>query len=191
MNLRCFIAIDISEEVRRELSALLAVLEKIDGDIKWVVPANLHITIKFMGNTPEELLARIHDSLLSVTSLFDPFYINIYGTGAFPDRKYPRVIWTGIRCADIMGQLKHAVDENMSMLGFKKEDREFNPHLTLGRVRSRRGIVNILNQLDLVREKDFGSIHVEKIRLMKSDLRSGGPEYASLYEVPLGRESSS
>jgi RNA 2',3'-cyclic 3'-phosphodiesterase len=186
MKLRCFVAIDISEPTRREISEFLAVLQKLDGDIKWVRPSNLHFTIKFLGATPEELLPRIHESLMEIASLFEPFYINIYGTGVFPSRRHPRVIWAGLKNSDMMMRLRHAAEDRISALGFKKEEREFNPHLTLGRVRSAKGIIHILNELDAVREKDFGSTHVRAIRMMKSNLKPDGPEYTCLYELPLG-----
>ncbi len=190
MNLRCFIAIGISEPIRLEISDLIDVLQKYDADIKWVKPDNLHFTLKFLGNTPEELLPEIHGSLLAIASSLEPFYINIYGSGVFPNKKYPRVIWAGVKDSDIMIRLKYALENAMSLLGFQKEDREFDPHLTLGRVRSRKGILHIVNELDTVAEKDFGSIHVRTVRLMKSDLRPGGPEYTCLYDVPLGRENT-
>jgi 2'-5' RNA ligase len=73
----------------------------------------------------------------------------------------------------------------MELLGFQKENKEFKPHLTLGRVRSQKGIINLINELDNFKDKDFGSIYIKNIKLMKSVLKPSGAEYSCLYEIPL------
>ena len=97
---------------------------------------NLHLTLKFLGSTPEELLTEVNRKLSSIAKLHDRFTSRIFGAGVFPDIKQPRVIWLGIKDAEDMIKLQKDADESMAELGFKKEDREFSPHLTIGRARS-------------------------------------------------------
>jgi 2'-5' RNA ligase len=105
MELRCFIAIGIPEPIRKEILDLLNILKKYDADIKWVVPENIHVTLKFLGDTAEGRLPGIAESLRTVASSFEPFYIKIYGTGLFPDKKFPRVIWIGIEHSEMLMKL--------------------------------------------------------------------------------------
>lgn len=186
MNLRCFIAIGIPEQVRKEIGAFLEVLKKHDADVKWVLPANLHLTLKFLGTTPDILLPRIKESLKSIVSSYNPFCIKIHSTGAFPNKRYPRVIWTGIEDTEILKSLVNDIDHRMSLIGYQREGREYTPHLTIGRVRAQRGIINVLSELDNYRNKEFGTFSVESVILMKSELKPKGAEYSSLADISLG-----
>lgn len=186
MNLRCFIAIAIPDTIKKEIGEIIYNLEKYDADIKWVIPGNVHLTLKFLGSTSDSLLPKIHESLFNAVSSYSPFYIKIYGTGVFPTRKYPRVIWIGAENSQTLRRLSSNIEDSMSSLGFKKENKEFNPHLTLGRVRSQSGVIHIINELDNIKGKDFGNIYADNIKLMKSDLKLKGAEYICLYEIPFG-----
>lgn len=185
MNLRCFIAIEMSDPIKKEVGKLLDIMQKHDADIKWVAPENVHLTLKFLGSTTDALLPDIRKSLSKILSSYKPFYIRIYGTGIFPNRKYPRIIWTGIYDSDILNKMRADIEQAMALLGFQKEDKEFNPHLTLGRVRSPKGVVNIVNELDNYKIMEFGMLHVDHIKLMKSDLKPKGAVYTCLHDIPL------
>ena len=191
MDLRCFIAIEIPDTVKKEIGEAADMLRKYDADIKWVNAQNLHITLKFLGNTPEEAVPEISESLLSAVSPFRPFYIKISGTGVFPSRKSPRVIWIGVENGESLPRLAADIDRSLSLLGYKKEEREFRPHLTLGRVRSRKGMVSIVNELDSLKEKEFGIFTIDRIKLMRSELKPKGPEYTCLREAPFGEKGQS
>jgi RNA 2',3'-cyclic 3'-phosphodiesterase len=186
MDLRCFIAIEIPDAVKREIAEVADILKKYDADIKWVNVENLHVTLKFLGSTPEESVPEIRESLFKAVSSFQPFYIKIKGTGVFPNRKFPRVIWVGVENRETLPKLAADIDVSVSLLGYKKEEREFKPHLTLGRVRSRKGTASVVNELDNFRDQAFGSFIVDRIRLMRSELKPKGPEYSCLYEAPFG-----
>jgi 2'-5' RNA ligase len=188
MDLRCFIAIEIPDAVKKEIAEVADILKKYDADIKWVAVENLHVTLKFLGNTPEKSLPEIRESLLKAVSLFQSFYIKINGTGVFPNRKFPRVIWIGVEDGETLPKLASDIDISVSLLGYKKEEREFKPHLTLGRVRSRKGTASVVNELDNFRDKEFGNFVVDRIRLMRSELKPKGPEYSCIYEVPFGEK---
>lgn len=188
MSPRYFIAIGITEPIKKDIGELANLLTKYDVDIKWVVLENLHITLKFLGNTPDNVLPKIKNSLSDIISSYKPFYIKIYGTDVFPNRRHPRVIWVGVKNTDILAKIKNDIEESMESLGYKKEDKEFNPHLTLGRVRSQKGMQNVITELDNFKEKDFGLIQVEGIKLMKSDLKARGAEYSCLYDIAMANK---
>jgi 2'-5' RNA ligase len=188
MDLRCFIAIEIPNPVKKEIAEVADILKKYDADIKWVNVENLHVTLKFLGSTPEESVPEIRESLLKAVSSFQQFYIKINGTGIFPNRKFPRVIWVGVENGEALPKLAADIDISMSLLGYKKEEREFRPHLTLGRVRSRKETTSVVNELDNFKEKEFGLFIVDRIKLMRSELKPKGPEYSCLYEVPFGEK---
>jgi len=184
MDFRCFIAIEIPDAVKEEIADVADVLKKYDADIKWVTVENLHVTLKFLGSIPDKSVPEIRESLSKAVSSFQPFYIKISGTGVFPNRKFPRVIWAGVENGETLPKLAADIDLSMSVLGYKKEEREFKPHLTLGRVRSKEGTTNVMNELDNFKEKEFGLFTVDRVRLMRSELKPKGPEYNCLYEVP-------
>ncbi|OHE59301.1 MAG: 2'-5' RNA ligase [Thermodesulfovibrio sp. RBG_19FT_COMBO_42_12] len=186
--MRCFIAIEIPDPIKRDIGEFIEILKKYNVDVKWVIHENLHFTLKFLGNTPEVLLPEIREALLKIVLPYEPFYIKIFTIGVFPNRKYPRVIWVGVKDSWILKKLTNDIEDSMSLLGYQKEDKEFIPHLTLGRVRSQKGIVNLIYELDNFKEKDFGSVNIEGIKLMKSELTPTGAEYTCLYEMPFGRK---
>lgn len=188
MYLRCFVAIEIPEPIKRDIGEFIEILKKYNVDVKWVIHKNLHITLKFLGNTTDVLLTKIREALLNIVLSYEPFYIKIYTIGVFPNRKYPRIIWVGLEDPGILKKLKNDIEDSMALLGYQKEDKEFIPHLTLGRVRSQKGIINLINELDNFKGKDFGSMNVEGIKLMKSELKPKGAEYSCIYEIPFGRK---
>jgi 2'-5' RNA ligase len=188
MDIRCFIAVGITDQIKRGIGELIDILIEYDVDIKWVKPENLHLTLKFLGNTPDVLLPEIDKSLLNIVSSYEPFYIKICRTGVFPNRKYPRVIWVGVEDSEILVKLNRDIENSMKSLGYKKEDKDYKPHLTIGRVRSQTGIVHIVNELDHFTGKDFGIVHVDRLRLMKSELKTKGAEYSCLNEFLFSRK---
>lgn len=187
MLLRCFIAIGITDLIKKNIGELLDILKKYDVDVKWVVPENIHLTLKFLGKTPDDLLPKIVESLSSLASSYEAFYIKICNTGVFPNKRYPRVIWVGVEDSDIIENLKKDIERSMSLLGFQKEDKAFKPHLTVGRVRSQKGIISIVNELDNFSDREFGIVHADRIKLMKSDLKPMGAQYTCLNDVQFGK----
>ncbi len=188
MNLRCFIAIEIPGQIKGGIGELIDILKKHDVEVKWIIPENLHLTLKFLGTTPEDLIPKMRESLSGIVSSYEPFYIKIYGTGLFPNRKYPRVIWVGVEGSEILAKLSGDIDDAMSLFGYQKEDKEFRPHLTIGRVRSPKGILSIVNELENFKNKDFGAISVDSVKLMKSELKPKGAEYTCLQDLQFRRE---
>jgi len=185
---RCFIAVNLPEELKEAIEREAAPLRASGADVNWVAARNLHITLKFLGYVPEEDLEKIEKISLKVVSAYRPFEMELAGIGSFPEgRKSPRVIWVGANAPGgdlekIQGGLESALKE----LGFEPEER-FSPHITLGRVKSNRNMPILLRALTTLRESLFGKIKVEKIDLMRSELKPGGAEYSIIKEMRFGQ----
>ena len=136
-QVRSFIAIPVPDE---GIQALQAVIHDFDAEIgrhmRWVRPEGIHLTLKFMGNIPAGMVDRVLADLPTVTAKFSPFKVGISGFGAFPNLRQPRVLWGGLDGdLAILASMQLAVDDAVGNLGLPKEQRDFSPHLTLGRVR--------------------------------------------------------
>jgi 2'-5' RNA ligase len=186
MALRCFIAVEISEALKKLLAQTAEGLKKFGADVRWVPAEHVHLTLKFLGDTEESLVARICDALSERLSSYSPFYINISGVGYFPDIRRPRVIWVGIEESPTLKELAGDVESEMAALGYSPEGRAFSPHLTIGRVRSQKGIPAMMIGLEKLATASFGSLEIRSVILMKSELRPAGAEYSSLAEIPFG-----
>jgi 2'-5' RNA ligase len=188
MGIRCFVAVNIDEGLKRDLYNATQGLREIRCDVKWVSPENMHITLKFLGDTPEELVPKISGRLSGIACSHGPFRIRLRSAGVFPDRRRPRVVWIDMSETDEILKLQKEVEESLITLGYKKENRPFSPHLTIGRVRAPEGSDSLVRGVETLKEKDFGIIQVEKISLMRSDLRAAGAKYISVGEFYLGKE---
>jgi 2'-5' RNA ligase len=188
MKIRSFIAILLAEEMKRIVGDLIAQLKKFNADIKWVNPHNLHLTLKFLGYVEEEQVQPISDRLREIALRYSVFPFGLSGTGVFPDLKRPRVIWTGVQGYEEILKIYKDIESAMEAEGFDRETRALSPHITVGRVRSPRGIDKLTQELVKYKGTDFGRQTAEGIHLMESVLKSGGAEYRSLYEAPLRRK---
>jgi 2'-5' RNA ligase len=151
-----------------------------------VEPSNVHITLKFLGNITHEQLDKVIVATREVLRFFEPFGVSISGLGTFPGKTSPRVIWIGIvEGKQELARLSKAIDKSLSKAGFPHERREFSPHLTLGRVKSserRDGLTKAIASTDA---SNLGSMRVEKIAIMRSQLTPLGPIYTALEAVEL------
>ncbi len=180
MDLRCFISIELPPEVKENISEAETRLKGFGADVKWINPDSLHITLKFLGRTPEELLPDIKNALASAINGHEGFGLLLKSMGAFPSMKRPRVIWVGIEDSERFIGLQRAIETSMSGLGFGPEERAFKPHLTIGRVRSLKGIDSLMKELLLLKDSDFGAVHADEVSLMKSELHPTGAKYFKL-----------
>lgn len=180
-SVRCFIAIDIPENIRDAIVGV--VIEKCglnSKGVRWVPVGNIHLTLKFFGDVKEDLIPEIEKRLASICMGRSRFNINICGAGAFPNSKYPNVLWIGIDESEKLKGLYDDIEESMSEIGFEKEDRKFSPHLTIGRVKDRKGIEPVIKDLYTFKDTFFGSIEVKEVLLMQSVLKPTGAEYSKI-----------
>ena len=188
MWLRCFISLELPEELKKNIYGYIEKLKAAGADVKWIPPENLHLTLKFLGDTTEELLKSINERLISLSKSHDRFSLQISGAGAFPNIKYPRVVWLGVHDSEEIIKLQHDIDESMAGLGFKRDEKQFTPHLTVGRMKSLKNMGLLIKELATLKETDFGKIEVINIALMKSELKPGGAEHFKLNEISIGKE---
>jgi len=187
MTIRCFISVNLPDDVRRSMADLIAELKKAGPDVSWVPAGNIHLTLKFLGNTNDSLIPMIKERITKKLSHYNAFYIKIVGVGCFPSEKRPRVLWIGIERSDLLNSIQKDMEAEVEELGFAPEDRPFSPHLTFGRVRSQKGIAEMLRRFTEFRTADFGLVEVKSIHIMKSDLKPTGAEHTSIAEIPIGR----
>jgi len=189
VKIRSFIAIHINDEIKRTLEQLIGAMREYGADIKWVRPDNLHLTLKFLGNIDEKQVAPISARLDAIGENNDQFSLELFGTGTFPGPRRPRVIWVGLKGYEPAVGLFGDIDNAMAVEGFEREKRPFNPHITLGRVRSPKGIAKLMEELVKYKDTGFGTQEVDSLHLMKSVLKPGGAEYSILHKAPLRRRT--
>ncbi len=185
LPLRTFIAFDSPKPVREELSKLQLQLRKSNADVRWESPEKFHATIKFLGDVQEGNLPNILSKIQSVVQIYSQFEIVFKNLGCFPHRKNPRVIWVGCENAD--GELevmKTQLDIELLPLGFEVENRPFHPHITLGRVKSPRGLKNLTSILESLTFQPQNAV-IKEILTMKSVLKREGSEYSVLKSLQL------
>jgi 2'-5' RNA ligase len=185
MGVRSFISINLDEAIKKEINLLLTELRRQGFDVRWVPAENLHVTLKFLGHISEEMVERVKERLYNITASFKPFRLRFNGIGFFPDRRRPRVIWIDISDSDVLKGLQEKVEEELVEIGIEKEDRRFSPHLTIGRVRSQHDIERLIRFVETIKDREFGIIDVDRVYLMKSDLRPGGAQYSVIEGFPL------
>ena len=186
MLLRCFIAIEIPETIKKSVADIIDNLKKSDSDVKWVPEENIHITLQFLGETEESLIPDIKGALYKILAPYSSFYIKIADVGCFPSGKRPRVIWVGMEGPQALIDLYKDISSEMVKFGYQKEERGFTPHVTIGRVKSNRNMGELLRRLEEFKVTDFPDFEVQNIKLVKSELKPSGAKYYSLAEIPFG-----
>lgn len=185
MGIRCFIAVELSEPVRAAIAGAVEDLRQSGADVRWVNTENIHITLKFLGDTEEALLPDIRQRLAKKLFNYKPFCIKITGVGSFPAGRHPRVIWIGLGESAALKALQADVESEMRAIGCPAEERPFAAHITVGRVKSGRRLPELTGKLTDMREVAFGDLEVRGVKVMKSELGRGGPVYTCLAEIPL------
>jgi RNA 2',3'-cyclic 3'-phosphodiesterase len=177
---RLFVALTPPEAVRAELAALAEPLVGVD----WTPPANLHLTLRFIGETGPERQAGIEDALAGVR--VEPFVLPVEGTGVFPARGRAKVVWVGTGHAHTrLFQLRQRVDDALLSVALDLDVRHFHPHLTLGRIRENadeKALARYLKRHDSFEAPPF---RVDEFQLYASELGPGGAAYRVLRRFPL------
>jgi 2'-5' RNA ligase len=189
-QIRAFIAIDLPDQVKCDLSQLLdRIRPGQERAVKWVDPGSIHLTLKFLGNISAKKVVDITRAIGEAAMEVEPFTLELQGLGAFPNLRSPRVVWVGVeRDVGLIMHLKKRIDQALIHLGFPAERREFSPHLTLGRVRDqttnqeRRSLGESIRSIQIESSLPF---LVEEVCLMRSTLTSTGAIYNRLSSVLL------
>ena len=187
-EIRSFIAIDISVEVRRALDAFIREMKPTGRDVKWVKVEGVHLTLKFLGNISKSMIPKVKDAMEKASTAVAPFEVKVEGAGAFPNMRKPRVFWTGlIEPTGKLAALAKRLDEEMKPLGFAPEMREFKPHLTLGRTRQGGKPDASAEFIQKSQAKVFGAFQANSLILFRSELKPDGAVYSKLAEITFKR----
>ncbi len=186
-SVRLFIAIDIQQEIRTAYALLIEELRGIAPKAKWVRAENLHVTLKFLGDTPREKLAAVQGVLAAVRSP-EPVQLEFRGLGFFPNEKRPRVVWAGMEATPNLKTLAADVDQAAHRLGFPLEDRPFTPHLTLARFAPPGISPRLREAIRASSEQAFGSVTAGEFHLIESTLKRTGAEYTTVQTVRFASE---
>ncbi len=185
--MRLFIAMNFPAPLRRSIAAIGADLKRSGVPARWVDPAGVHLTLKFLGEIPAARIGEVSSAMDEVAIRAEPVKLRFEGVGAFPSPRRPSVIWVGIESGPRLRLLQDALDRRMAEFGVTREPRPFRPHVTLGRVDRDSGpgefreFEKQVRSLRLDRE-----IGISQIDLMESRLRGDGPEYHRVHVARLG-----
>lgn len=184
-EIRAFIAIDLPLEVKSFLDRVAGDLKKTGADVKWARPEGTHLTLKFLGNIPSDLVGELDRQLRPALSAFKPVTLQVRGVGAFPGLAKPRVFWIGVLDPEsALVPMVGRVESLLEPLGFMPERRPFNPHLTLGRVRSMKRIGDLVHEVRQAMNLPGPSFVADHAMLFQSILKPSGAEYRALVTFP-------
>lgn len=184
--IRTFIAVktDPRPDFLRMIKEIKKPLEK--EKIKWVEDNNMHLTLKFLGDTTPVQVKRIKTELKDLCVNYSPFSFELKGLGFFKNKGYPRVLYIKTYNEEILGSLGNEIDTRMSDLGFEKESRPFSPHLTIARIKYLNNRPEFYKLTEKYENQIFQKVFINDIIFYQSILRSWGPEYKKLAAISLG-----
>ena len=171
---RTFIAVEISPEIRANAIALQESLAKTGANVKWVEPESMHVTLLFLGEVDDRELPAVCRAVQDVTANEPPFALRVSGVGAFPTPRRPKILWAGITDgADELKGLYERLEAKLFDLGcYRKEERGYTPHLTLGRAKSEADGFTLAPELAGLRAWDGGRTTIDEVLVFSSVLES-------------------
>ena len=182
--MRCFIAIDIPEEIRTDLASFQKELAgRVDirkGDLKWMEPASMHLTLKFLGEVPDNGIVEVCNIVRDVADRHGAFDFGVRQAGAFGGRS-ARVLWVGagLDCPELL-ELQHDLEDELAAAGWPKEGRQFTGHLTLCRIRNSKAGEKLGKLIEQYEDYDLGIARAEALVVYESQLTPQGPLYTPL-----------
>jgi 2'-5' RNA ligase len=189
-TIRTFIAIELSEEIRQSLQSTILRYQGLlpSGWVKWVATKNLHLTLKFLGDTDLNLIPGIQNQMDMLVASTTRFQFVAAAAGLFPSARKPRVIWIGLDNKTDLTGLSKGLDDALEPLKIAREERPFSPHLTIGRVYQGLADELLLKIGETILRNqpgEIGKVMVDHISLIKSDLLPSGPVYTVLHRSNL------
>ena len=183
--MRVFIAITIPDEIKSTLAVAVKRLEPFAQNVKWCERGQYHITLAFLGEIVPSFLPHVTTAVNRVCSGVAPFECHAYGLGVFGSKRNPRTLWAGIEPVPELGDLFERLRLELKKYGFKGEEDELHPHVTLGRCRESDNNRAVVNAMDADEEIEFGSWLVSRVTLYESRLTPRGPVYRAIERIPL------
>ncbi|HEV3142435.1 MAG TPA: RNA 2',3'-cyclic phosphodiesterase [Gemmataceae bacterium] len=188
-TMRTFIGVPLTPTIRAKLVALQEDLAESSVAVKWVEPENLHVTMLFLGEVDSREVLTVCKTVEEVVAMMDPFSMRVAGVGCFPNLRRPRTIWAGIeQGSQELTELHDALEAPLMEQGcYRREDRAFTPHITLGRVRGESNTRALVEALSQQADWFAGQMTVTEIHVMSSELTKDGPAYTVMSRARLVR----
>lgn len=189
-RLRTFIAVDAGKSVRDRCVALQDALARAGTEVKWVEAENLHVTLLFLGEVVDREVPALCRAVAECCATHDPFTMSVESAGCFPNPRRPRVVWVGVGDGGPeLIALHEALEPPLLALGcYRREERQYTPHITLGRVKSDRPTDKLAAALTKYATWQCGSTDVREILVLSSELTPQGPVYTVLSRAKLRHE---
>ncbi len=187
-RVRTFIGIDPGKPIRDRLVTLQETLGRTVTDVKWVEPENLHVTLLFLGEVDMLEVPAVCQSVAETVRKQPAFTMSVEKLGAFPNARRPRILWVGIgEGIQEVVAVHDALEVPLLELGcYRREERRYSPHLTLGRVKGEKHSEKLAGILTRQAAWVGGTVHITEIQVMSSELSSQGPVYTVLSRARLG-----
>lgn len=174
---RTFICIEIPESIKARIDKLQQTLRQTEAVVSWTKPANIHLTLKFLGGVKASRINSTTKALSRATNGIGPFEVQVGGAGCFPSPRSPRVLWVGIsNVPEQLRQLYSNMEDELTREGFPREKRKFSPHLTIGRIREPRNSARLAEVL-IAGGFESEAFLAKEVILMRSDLKPTGSIY--------------
>jgi 2'-5' RNA ligase len=184
MTFRGFVAVEVPSTPT--LAAFVAELRAASRGLKVVAADQLHLTLKFLGETDEGLIPEIASVIRAACTGIAPFTVRLRGTGAFPGLTRMNVVWVGLEGAGPFARIAAALETGLEPLGFPVERRTWKPHVTIARVKGRQDLDNVRRLIESHASDEFGVHLFDSVHLKRSVLTPQGPVYSVLESVRLG-----
>ena len=182
---RTFISIDLPESIKNRIDGLQKTLQKIEAQVSWTKPSNIHLTLKFLGNVEASRIESISEAVGVAAREIRPFEIEISGSGCFPSPRKPRVLWVGFsNVPEPLKQLHSNIEQELARVGFPPETRSFSPHLTIGRIRMPHNSARVAETL-ISQGFEAEGFTAREVNVMRSELRPTGSIYTAQRVIQL------
>lgn len=184
---RLFLAFDLPDDVAGAVGDIQQKIREHDLNVKWVARQNLHLTVKFLGDVSAGGVAQVKKAAAAAVQAVPALTVRVRCAGAFPDMRRPRAVWVGlsgdtaglIRCHDVL-------DDRLEQAGFEKDNRRFNAHITMGRIKGRVDTGRLADAMRPFLDFQSREFAMDRLILYKSDLQPSGPVYTVLERFHLG-----
>jgi 2'-5' RNA ligase len=182
---RTFFAIDIPSD-HNMAGVLPDIKNQLQGEkIKWIPSDQLHLTLKFLGDTPENTIPGIISALTEALVKIPVITLQLFSVGLFKNLNNPRIIWIGIKPCLPLHQAVKILNEGILPFGFASDETEFVPHLTIGRVKEIKQREKLGKLIERYQHESFGTVSIKEIIFYESILKPEGPFYVPLKRFPL------
>jgi 2'-5' RNA ligase len=190
--LRAFIAIEIPPNIQVAIEKQTARLRQALGSetVRWIPAQNMHLTLKFLGDIAGSHVDFLKQLLTREATLHSQFDLQIGGLGSYPTSRRPRILWVGLHIPAELVALQKSIETGTTRLGYEQEERDFAPHLTIGRVRQNTSpaeLPKIRAAMDNIQLGNIGTARVDSVHLFKSELQPNGSVYTKLFSAPLSK----